>query len=121
MSSTPITELVSRFKARTLGYFFVLFNANLDKLAKHRYIFAGNTTKMIKTPGQILVSVQSNATVSSVDLGNPSVGKDNYDSPLFPKKFLSLFFHGPLHADVLPTKLQNKHRQEQFRDFCINY
>ena len=51
---------------------------------------------MIKTPvlaGQIFLSVQSNATVPSVDLGNPSVEKDNlrltFVSQEVPFSFLS--------------------------------
>ena len=70
---------------------------------------------MIKIHGQILLSVQSHATVTSVDL--TPLKKIIYDSPLFPKKFLSLFFLGPLHAGVLPTTLQNKqtNKQKQIR------
>ena len=57
------------------------------------YIRWQHTTKIIKTPGQILLSVQSNATVLSVDLGNPSVEKDNlrltFVSQEVPFSFLS--------------------------------
>ena len=48
---------------------------------------------MIKTPGQILLSVQSNATAPSVDLGIPPVEKDNlrltFVSQEVPFSFLS--------------------------------
>ena len=81
---------------------------------------------MIKTPGQILLSVQSNATVPSVDLGNPSVEKDNlrltFVSQEVPFSFLSRAsarWRSSNYVTKQTNKQTNKNRYEQFREHAF--
>ena len=77
---------------------------------------------MIKTPGQILLSVQSNATVPSVDLGNPSVEKDNlrltFVSQEVPFSFLSRA-SARWRSSNYVTKQTNKQNKNSFAIFVL--
>ena len=77
---------------------------------------------MIKTPGQILLSVQSNATVPRVDLGNPSVEKDNlrltFVSQEVPFSFLSRA-SARWRSSNYVTKQTNKQTKTNKNSFAI--
>ena len=77
---------------------------------------------MIKTPGQILLSVQSNATVPSVDLGNLSVEKDNlrltFVSQEVPFSFLSRA-SARWRSSNYVTKQTNKQTKTDKNSFAI--
>ena len=77
---------------------------------------------MIKTPGQILLSVQSNATAPSVDLGIPPVEKDNlrltFVSQEVPFSFLSRA-SARWRSSNYVTKQTNKQTKTDKNSFAI--